>query len=225
MEDELTAMSSDDLLFESVRTHLYTAVVGDILDQLGRFHQFLPAQISALRPTDKLVGRAMPVVNATVYGVPAKPFGLLTEALDQLEPGEVYLGSRVSVDSALWGEILTATATRLGAVGAVVDGYHRDTAQVLKTGFPVFSRGNYAQDSSARTVVQAFRVPVEVGQVTVFPGDLIVGDIDGVLVVPREIEAEVVERALLKASTENVVLKAIQDGMTSTEAFRVYGVL
>jgi 4-hydroxy-4-methyl-2-oxoglutarate aldolase len=218
-------MSSDDLLFDSVRAHLYTAVVGDILDQLGHLHQFLPAQITALRPTDKLVGRAMPVVNAPVYRVPAKPFGLLTEALDQLEPGEVYLGSHVETEPALWGELLSATARKRGAVGAVVDGYHRDTAQVLKTDYPVFSRGNYAQDSSARAVVQAFRVPVEVGQVTVHPGDLIFGDLDGVLVVPREIEAEVIERALLKASTENVVLKAIEEGMSSTEAFRVYGVL
>jgi regulator of RNase E activity RraA len=218
-------MSSDDVLFEQVRARLYTAVVGDVLDQLGRFHQFLPPQITALRPTDKLVGRAMPVVNAPVYGVPAKPFGLLTEALDQLEPGDVYLGSGVATAPALWGEILTATAQKRGAVGAVVDGYHRDTAQVLKQDFPVFSWGNYAQDSSARAVVQSYRVPVEIGQVSVQPGDLIVGDLDGVLVVPREIEAEVIERALLKASAENVVRNAIENGMSSTEAFRVYGVL
>lgn len=222
--DHLT-MSHDAALFESIRTHLYTAVVGDILDSLGRFHQFLPPEVHGLRDTDRLVGRAMPVVNVGVYGLQKKPFGLLTEALDQLEPGEIYVGSGVGTAPALWGEILTATAQGRGAVGAVVDGYHRDTRQVLKQNFPLFSRGNYAQDSGARAAVQDFRVPIEFGQALVRPGDLIIGDLDGVLVVPHEIEAEVIERALVKASTENIVRKAIDAGMSSTEAFRTYGVL
>jgi regulator of RNase E activity RraA len=164
-------------------------------------------------------------VNAQVFGPQTKPFGLLTEALDQLEPGEVYLGTGVASRPALWGEILTATAQKRGAAGAVVDGYHRDTAQVLTQNFPVFSRGNYAQDSGARAIVLSYRVPIEIGDVAVRPGDLIVGDVDGVVVVPREIEAEVIERALEKASAENLVRAAIEGGMSSTEAFRVYGVL
>lgn len=220
----MTTLTDPDL-FETIRTQLYTAVVGDILDTLGRTHQFLPPEIRPLRPEMKLVGRAMPSVTSEVHGPQKKPFGFLTEALDQLEPGEVYITPRIVQPVALWGEILTATSQQRGAVGAVVDGYYRDTAQVLERDFPVFGWGTYAQDSSVRTVVSDYRVPVRVGGVLVTPGDLIIGDIDGVLVVPQEVEAEVIEAALAKASTENVVCKAIDAGMSATEAFATYGVL
>lgn len=217
--------STDAALFELITTRLYTAVIGDILDQVGRNHQFLPPEIRPLTPSMRLVGRAMPVVVADVYGPQQKPFGLLTEALDQLQPGEVYIAPRTRARAAMWGEILTATAQSRGAVGAVVDGYHRDTAKVLGQDFPVFSHGNYAQDSSIRTVVHDFRTPVEIDGVRVAPGDLVVGDIDGVLVIPQEIETEVIEAALAKASAENVVRAAIENGMSATEAFARHGVL
>lgn len=216
---------TDAELFELMKTTLYTPVVGDILDTLGLTHQFLPPQIRAMRADLKLAGRAMPVLVVDVYGPQTKPFGYLTEALDQLEPGEVWVGSRIVQDVAMWGEILTATSQQRGAVGAVVDGYHRDTPQVLARDFPVFSWGGYAQDSSVRTAVREFRVPIEVGGVRIEPGDLIFGDEDGVLVIPRRVEDEVIEAALAKASTENVVGKAIDEGMSATEAFARYGVL
>ena len=126
---------------------------------------------------------------------------------------------------AYWGELLTATARTRKGVGAVVDGWHRDTPQVLAQDWPVFSRGCYAQDSSVRTQVVDYRCPLEIGQVRVESGDLIFGDIDGVLVIPRKVAKEVLEKALEKAATEKTVRKAIEGGMTCTEAFRVYGVL
>ena len=218
-------MKTDVERFDLVRTQLYTAVIGDVLDKLGRTHQFLPPQIRPLTPDMRIAGRAMPALVGDVYGLPARPFGMLTEALDQLEPGDVYIAPRTITPAAMWGEILTATAQQRGAVGAVVDGFHRDTVKVLGQGFPVFSHGNYAQDSSVRTIVRDYRIPVEIGGVAVRPGDLVVGDIDGVLIVPQEIEDEVIEAALEKASAENVVRMAIESGMSSTEAFARYGVL
>lgn len=217
--------TDDQELFELINARLFTAVVGDILDRAGRPHQFLPPQIRPLLPTMRIAGRAMPVVVSTVYGPQAKPFGRLTEALDQLQPGEVYLAPGTSAHAAMWGEILTATAQVRGAVGAVVDGYHRDTQKVLGQGFPVFSHGNYAQDSSIRTAVQDYRTTVEIGGVRIEPGDLVIGDIDGVVIVPRELEDEVIGAALEKASTENLVRAAIEAGMSATEAFATYGVL
>lgn len=208
-----------------VKDRLFTAVLGDVLDEMGRIHQFLPARIRPLRPELKIMGRAMPVRIADTYGDYSPPFGKLTEALDQLEPGEVYIGTSGKIPSAAWGEILTATARRRGAEGAVLDAYHRDTDRVLKMDWPVFSWGAYAQDAQARTQVLDYRVPVRIGNVLVSPGDLIFGDIDGVLVIPAEVEAEVVEDALERAATENLVLKAIEDGMTSTRALATYGVL
>ena len=126
---------------------------------------------------------------------------------------------------AYWGELLTATAKKRGAAGAVVNGWHRDTPQVLEQNWPVFSRGCYAQDSSVRTQVVDFRCRIEVGGVTVQPGDLVFGDVDGVLVVPAQHIDEVVARALEKARGEKTVRKAIEGGMSATEAFARYGIL
>lgn len=218
-------VSKDQERFDVVNQHLYTAVLGDVLDALGYYHQFLPPAIRPLRPEMRLVGRAMPVLVADVFGPQPKPFGMLTEALDDLNTGEVYIARGGTLPAAMWGEILTATAQFRGATGAVVDGYHRDSVKVLGQGFPVFSAGAYALDSSVRSVVRDFRVPIEIGEVSIRPGDLVVGDIDGVLVIPAEVEDEVVERALEKAATENVVRIAIEAGLSATEAFARHGVL
>ncbi len=216
---------TDDALFDLFRTELYTPVVGDILDTLGLVHQFLPQPIQPMLPGMKLVGRAMPVLMIDVYGPQAQPFGKLTEALDQLEPGDIYLASGGAMRCAYWGEILTATARQRGANGAVINGYHRDTPQILEQEWPVFSRGRYAADSGVRTKVVDYRCPIEVGQVTIQPGDLVFGDLDGVLVIPRAVEQEVVERAAEKARGEKTVRGAIDAGMSSTQAFAQYGIL
>lgn len=211
--------------FELVASRLYTPVLGDILDALGRTHQLLPPEISPLQPHMVVVGRAMPVLVTAVYGPQARPFGLLTEALDQLSQGEVYVAHGGGVPCAAWGEILTATAKIRGAAGAVVHGYHRDTPKVLAQAWPVFSHGAYAQDSSVRSAVVSYRVPIEIGGVSIQPGELVIGDVDGVVIIPRELEDEVLGRALEKASAENVVLDAIRRGLSSTAAFEQYGVL
>ena len=215
----------DSALFELMKRELYTPVIGDILDDLGRFHQFLPAAVQPMKEHMVLAGRAMPVNMIDVYGKQDKPFGLLTEALDQLQPGEVYVAHGGHMRCAYWGEILTATARTRGAAGAVVNGYHRDTPQVLEQNWPVFSRGRFAQDSSVRTKVVDYRCPIEVEGVWIKPGDLIFADQDGVLVIPQELETEVVERALEKARGEKLVRKEIEAGLSSTAAFQKYGIL
>lgn len=173
----------------------------------------------------KLAGYAMTVLMIDVYGEQKKPFGLLTEALDNLQEDEIYIASGGEMRCAYWGELLTATAKKRGAVGAVLNGWHRDTPQVLGQNWPVFSRGCYAQDSSVRTQVADYRCRIEVGDVTVMPGDLIFGDVDGVLVIPSQHIDTVVEKALEKAHGEKTVRKAIEEGMSSTEAFAKYGIL
>lgn len=216
---------SDSELFELIKTHLYTPVVGDILDVLGFTHQFLPQAVQPLLPEMKLAGRAMPVLMIDVHGPQKKPFGLLTEALDQLQPGEIYLASGGDMRCAYWGEILTATARMRGAVGAVINGFHRDTPRVLEQNWPVFSRGRFAQDSGVRTQVADYRCPIEIGGVSVDPGDLVFGDLDGVVIVPSRVEREVITAALQKAAGENLVRREIENGMSSTSAFQKYGIL
>jgi len=224
----------DDELFQLIRSELFSAVVGDIMDKLGYFHQFLSPQIIPLQEDMVVVGRAMPVLEADSFGeispntrnsVMSKPFGLMLEALDDLKKNEVYICTGSSPKYALWGELMSARAMECGAIGAVVDGYSRDTTGILKLGFPVFSYGSYAQDQGPRGKVIDYRVPVEMNGVLINPGDIVFGDRDGVCLIPQTIENEVVEAALEKARGEKVVLKAIQNGMSATEAFAKYGIM
>ena len=216
---------NEDEMFALMREKLYTPVIGDILDQNGFVHQFLPPDIRPLSRNMKIAGKAMTVLMIDVYGEQNKPFGYLTEALDQLEKNEIYLATGGTKRCAYWGELLTATAKKRGAAGAVLNGWHRDTPQVLEQNWPVFSCGCYAQDSSVRTQVVQYRCQIEIGQVTVQDSDIVFGDIDGVVIIPKEIAEEVITKALEKAAGEKQVRKAIENGMSATEAFSTFGIL
>lgn len=225
--------ADDTDLFAAMRAKLFTAVVGDILDTMGLMHQFLPPHIRALRDDMVVLGRAMPVLEADYFGaaeqghspLSAKPFGLMFEALDSLKAHEVYVASGSSPRYALWGELMSTRALHLKAAGAVLDGYVRDSAGILALNFPTFSFGTYAQDQGPRGKVVDYGLAIEVGGVAIRPGDIIFGDRDGVLVIPHEAEAEAVAKALEKVSTENKVRLAIQNGMSTVEAFAKFGVM
>jgi 4-hydroxy-4-methyl-2-oxoglutarate aldolase len=120
---------------------------------------------------------------------------------------------------------MSTRAIHLRAAGAVLDGYSRDTHGILRLKFPTFSYGSYGQDQGARGKVVDYRVPVEIGQTRIQPGDIVFGDVDGVLVVPREVEKEAITRAVEKVRAENLVRKAIEAGMSTVEAFEKYGVM
>lgn len=226
--------SDDTSLFALARTELFTAVVGDIMDKLGAQRQFLPPQIRPLRHDMVVIGRAMTVLEADVFAdhsadgknsLLKKPFGLMLEALDDLKPNEVYVCTGASPTYALWGELMSTRALRCGAVGAIVDGYSRDTRGILALDFPTFSHGPYAQDQAPRGKVIDFRVPLQVGDARIQPGDILFGDVDGVCVVPRAMEREVFTKALEKARGEKVVQKAIAGGMRAKAAFEKYGIM
>ncbi len=224
---------TDSELFSLIRNELFTAVVGDVLDALGYQHQFLPPGIMPLDKRMRIVGRAMPVLEADVFSarhpsagpLSAKPFGLLFEALDDLKRDEIYIATGSSLRYALWGGLMSTRAIHLQAAGAVLDGFVRDSNEIEALGFNVFCRGVYAQDQGPRGKVIDYRTPIEIEGVPVAPGDLLFGDREGVLVVPREVEGEAVERALEKVRTENKVAQAIRAGMSTREAFDTFGVM
>jgi regulator of RNase E activity RraA len=225
---------NDKALFALIRDELYTAVIGDIMDKMGYLHQFLPPRIRPLRDDMFVAGRAMTVLEADVLESHAetgnntllkRPFGLMLEALDDLKEDEVYVCSGSSPRYALWGELMSARAIQCKAAGAVVNGYSRDTNGILALNFPSFSYGSYAQDQAPRGKVIDFRVPIEMEGVQINDGDILVGDIDGVCVVPRHIEESVFTKALEKARGERMVLKKIQEGMKAREAFDRYGIM
>jgi regulator of RNase E activity RraA len=225
---------SDDELFDLAKRKLFTALVGDVMDKMGLHHQFLPQPIKPLRDNMVVIGRAMPVLEADVFGetverranpLMSRPFGLMFEALDDLKYDEVYVCAGASLNYALWGGLMSTRAIHLKAAGAVVDGFSRDTPEILRLNFPTFSRGTYAQDQGPRGKVIDFRVPVEIGQVQVAPGDIVYGDLDGVVVVPHGVEVEAFTAALEKARGEQQVRKAIEAGMSTVEAFRKFGIM
>jgi 4-hydroxy-4-methyl-2-oxoglutarate aldolase len=229
-----TRWQSDEELFGLMRERLFTAAVGDVLDAMGLLHQFLPPGIAALREDMVTAGRAMPVLEADYPAfsdrdgrgeLSRRPFGLMLDALDDLRPNEVYIASGGSPRYALWGELMSTRAIRLGAAGAVLNGYSRDTRGILDLGFPVFSCGRYAQDQSHRGKVLDFRIGIEIEGVRVAPGDIVFGDVDGVLIIPGEAAPEAISRALEKVSQESAVRTAIVNGMSTVEAFKKFGVM
>lgn len=226
--------TNDKELLNLMKNELFSAVIGDVMDKMGYLHQFLSPQIQPLSDDMIIAGRAMPVLEADCFGelsnsgynpIMAKPFGLMLEALDDLKKNEVYICTGSSPRYALWGELMSARAMKCGASGAVVDGYSRDTKGIIDLNFPTFSYGRYSQDQGPRGKVIDFRIPIEMNGVYIEPGDLVFGDLDGVCTIPRKIEKAVIEAALEKARGEKVVRKAIEKGLTATDAFKKYGIM
>jgi len=225
---------SDDELFSLAEKELFTCVVGDVLDRQNLLHQYLPPEIRPLLPKMIMIGRAMPVLAGDAFQVTieesanalsAKPFGLMLEALDDLRTNEIYISTGSSPRNALWGELMSVRALKCGARGAVLNGYVRDTQKVLAMGFPTFCFGSYGQDSAPRYKVHDFRIPIEIGGVSVRPGDILFGDIDGVVAIPTEVETQTFALALEKVRGERKVRKALEQGMSAVAAFREHGIM
>lgn len=222
----------DQALFSTIRKQLFTAAIGDVMDAAGLTHQFLPPELRALEPETVLVGRAMPVLEADCCGDrigatgAADPFGLMLRALDELHPGEVYVCTGAAPRYALWGGLMSGRAKALGAQGAVLDGFHRDTREIRALGFPVFSRGAYAQDQRLRGRVIDFRCALEFANgARVDPGDVIVGDIDGVLAIPAADAEDIVRAALQKVASEGEVRERIKNGEPAGTVFAATGIM
>lgn len=216
------------------RTELFTALIGDVLDKLGYYHQFLPQALKPLAEDMVVFGKAMPVLEADFFAEEMsesnnpflnRPFGLMFEALDSLQENEVYICTGSSLNYALWGGLMTIRALKLKAAGAVLNGYTRDTEEILNLHFPTFSQGTYAQDQGPRGKVVDYRIPIEIGDVCIHPGDIVYGDRDGIVIVPQEIMEEVFDKAIEKARGEKNVKKALEGGMSAVEAFDKFGIM
>jgi len=220
------ATSEDLALFKRIETSLYSAVVSDALDELGYFGQAIHHSVRPLWPDVRLVGWARTIQCIDVDTIPDDPYGTEIEAVDSLLKGEVaVISTGGSTRNAPWGELLSTAAMARGASGAVVDGLVRDVEKIEKVGFPVYATGIKPVDSKGRGLVVDYNVPVNCGGVNVFPGDLIVGDYDGVVVVPAAVVSEVVERATKKVSSENHSREELRRGAYLREVYDKYGVL
>ena len=220
------ATSEDVALFEKIERQLYTAVVSDSLDELGYRDQAMSHSIRPLFPEVCLAGWARTVLCVDVDEIPDDPYAMEIEAVDSILAGEVaVISTGGSVQNSPWGELLSTAAMARGARGAIVDGLVRDVKKIEKLGFSVFATGIKPVDSKGRGVVVNYNVPVSCGGVNVFPGDLIVGDFDGVVVIPAALVPEVLERAVQKVSSENHSREDLMRGAFLRDVYEKYGVL
>ncbi len=210
----------------TLRTVLRSALVSDALDAVGLRAQTLSADITCLAGSVVLIGRAFTVTAEPVDGVPEVPYVGLRRALESIGPDEVYVfGTSRSDAYAAWGEVVSMAARAAGAVGFLTDGLIRDREQVERLGFPVYARGTTPIDINGRAEVVGHGLPVTIAGVTIARGDLIVGDRDGVVVVPRGVQREVIDRALEKASTESMFRAAVAGGSSVLDALDHFDIL
>ena len=213
---------------EELRGALFTAVLSDCLDSAGHRGQAMAARIRPLDDALILCGRARTALYMDVYDAPPgeNPYELEIRLVDDLRPGEVpVFACGASGRIAPWGELLSTAARARGAAGAVMDGLTRDVRVIREMKFPVFAGGIGPLDSKGRGKVMAIDVPVEVAGVRVAPGDLVFGDADGVVVVPRAVEDAVVAAALAKVRGENETRAALGRGEKLADVFRRHGIL
>ena len=212
--------------YARIEAQLYTAVLADIMDSLGYRSQIMRYDLRPLYSDAKMAGRAATMTTADVYEIPQNPYKLELALLDDLKPGDVVVcATGGSARAALWGELLSTHTRAKGGRGALIDGMTRDASKIIEMRFPVFALGMMPADSRGRLEVTEIRQPVQIGDVLVQDGDLIVADLDGCIAVPQAIEDQVIEAALGKASAENVVRDLLSKGASIQQVFDEYGVL
>jgi 4-hydroxy-4-methyl-2-oxoglutarate aldolase len=201
------------------------SAVSDILHSRGIHNHVMRTEIQALRPGVRLAGIARtlssrPLTKAREAG---REYELLFGAIDGLSAGEILVTDEMSC--CVWGELCSEAAMRRGGNGAMIDGYTRDSADIVKTGFPIFCRGRHMSDLLYHRTITALNEPVVCGVVAVHPGDLILGAENGALAVPAAVIEEVVTEAYDKSLKENAVRAALREGMSAGEAYRRFGVM
>jgi regulator of RNase E activity RraA len=203
---------------------LYTPVVADVLDKIGYRQQTMRPEIRPLFPQAKATGFALTVQTVPAREIaPAKPYSGELAAVDALQKNDIMVVGWG--EWSFWGELLTTAARYRGCNGVVIDGLTRDTQAIIEMNFPVFCRGIHPADSLGRLDVASHNVPISCGGVHINPGDLVLADHDGVVVIPLGIAEQTLKLAEEKVSGENLVRKALAGGMSTTEAFEKFGIL
>jgi regulator of RNase E activity RraA len=211
---------------EEIRDNLYSAVIADALDGIGYKHQSPNIIFPISTVATKIVGRSKTTLWADIYHIDPSPYDLELKAVDSCLPGEVLIAAAGGSNrSGIWGELLSTAASNRGCVGAIVHGCVRDVGKIAKMGFPVLASGTRVYDSQNRQMVIQIDVPVELGGVIIHPRDLVFCDDDGMVVIPQEIEEEVISKAMQKVDAENITRDEIKNGMLAEEAYRKYGIL
>jgi 4-hydroxy-4-methyl-2-oxoglutarate aldolase len=213
---------------DSMREKLFVSVLSDCLDSVGLMHQALPSRIRPLDEERVMVGRARTAAFMEVYHHEpgTNPYELEIALIDSLKQDEIpVFACSNPARVAPWGELLSTAAKARGAAGALMDGCTRDVRAIRAMGFPVFHGGIGPLDSKGRGRIMAIDVPIECAGVPIASGDLIFGDADGVVVIPKTVEAKVLELAFEKVTGEHNTLRDLQRGDKLADVFARYGIL
>lgn len=206
--------------------NLYSAVVADVLDSLGYTKQTLTPAVRALTPAGKIAGRIFTLKAEVVTAIPEEPYKLEMEAIDSAESGDVLVvDAGHDTTCAFWGELLTTACMAKGVRGTVMTGCTRDVWALNKLDFPVFGIGYSPADSKGRLDVSKICEPIRIDGVAAKQGDFILGDHDGVVIIPQEIANEAIAAAKEKVSGENTVRDELAAGVPVSEVFQKHGIL
>ncbi|AGA30542.1 RraA family protein [Singulisphaera acidiphila] len=222
----LPDFADDKARLDWVAQSLYSGLLSDACDAAGYRDRALGTDIRPLDESLVLVGRAKTTVWAPMFHVPPRPYDKEIAAVDSLQPGDVFV---MAVDRSSeivpWGELLSTASVARGGRGALVDGLVRDSRQIQAMGFPVFCTGRRPYDSCGRGIVVDYDVPVMIDGILIHPGDLIFGDADGVVIIPKTAETEILERSWTKLTGENTTRDALRAGIPLAQVFRDHGIL
>ncbi|NIU02059.1 MAG: RraA family protein, partial [Nitrosopumilaceae archaeon] len=220
----MTTFESEIELQRFLKEKVYSAVVSDVLDEYGYRNQVMRHDIRPIHPDFVVVGRARTAFWVNEYTERENPYENEINLIDSLQQGEVTVHSTdYSYQIATWGELLSTASMLRGSTGAIVDSLTRDIKKIIQIGFPVFSRGIKPTDSKGRGYLLATDVPIMCGDITVNPGEIVLGDYDGVVVIPKQIEKEVIQSCIEKIEGENNTRRELYEGKTLAEVYEKYG--
>lgn len=211
---------------EEISSTLFSAVLSDILDSLGITGQVAAPLLRPLHPDMRMVGYARTARAASVNRPPVQPYGKLLSSIDSLTDRDVLLISLEPTSvSAMFGGLLATAVQVAGGRGVIVDGNVRDSLEIQRLEMPTFMRGLMPLDSFGRDEVVEVDGPIVIAGVLVHPGDLVLADYDGVVVIPQDVEDEVLDAAFRKVAGEGEVRQALRSGMSTAQAFEQFGIL
>ena len=214
-------------LLDHISQNLYTAVLSDSLDSLGHRNQVMREYIRPVHSRYQVVaGYAHTIAFVDSHEILPNPFDAEIEAVDAIQQDAVVvIATGNSIQNAPWGELLSTAAVARGSRGAIVEGFVRDVKMIEELGYPVFATGMKPLDSNGRGLLTSWGKPIVCGEVEVNPGDLIVADFDGVVVIPAALIEATIERANTKVTGENNSRAELQKGAYLRDVYAKYGVL
>ncbi len=216
----------DTITLDMMRQALHSAIICDALDSLGFTNQSPRKELLPMTVESVVVGRCKTSLWVDMFHTDPSPYELELKAVDSIQAEEIFIASASgSMRSGIWGELLSTAVKNLGCRGAIIDGAVRDVRQMREMQFPVWAVGTSPYDSKDRQRIVDMDVPVEIGGVVFAPGDLVFADVDGIAVVPQQVESEVIQLAWKKVHEENTFRDSIKNGMSATDAFAKYGIL